>query len=337
MAPRLRQHAPQLLLGTSIGFILTSLAVGVGTVLLLGLEILTDHWFINARASTSWRSAVAIPVQAFATMFVLSMLSLYTGAFFGTIYRALGTVWTSVAAVGLGSARCAPAPPSLEVGRHRTPSGGLGSVVLRGLGLVTAALMAAASWRRQPLGHHLRSRSSVPSDPDPVLVPTRDMDDNACAVCSNRVGWCLAWSTTWADGLIPAECRVGGQDPTTRHSPPHWAVCRPLTAPHPSPAPISGICEALPEVTWVRSESRHGTWAGRVIRGESFARGHVRRDTARRECREHGPDDRGRRHGDEQRPRRDQQPEAAPLRTVSTRHGGQHEGPLPYAACGLRW
>ncbi|CCH69187.1 hypothetical protein BN10_1390019 [Phycicoccus elongatus Lp2] len=41
----------------------------------------------------------------------------------------------------------------------------------------------------------------LPSDPDPVLVPTQDMDDSACAVCSNRVGWRLAWSTTGADGL----------------------------------------------------------------------------------------------------------------------------------------
>ena len=103
MAPRLRQHAPQLLARDVDRVHPHSLAVGVGTVLLLGLG--DPHRPLvhqRARAFDVVALGSGDPVQAFATMFVLSMLSLYTGAFFGTIYRALGTVWTSVAAVGLG-------------------------------------------------------------------------------------------------------------------------------------------------------------------------------------------------------------------------------------------
>ena len=32
-------------------------------------------------------------------MFLLSILSLYVGAFFGTVFRAYGTVWTAIAAI----------------------------------------------------------------------------------------------------------------------------------------------------------------------------------------------------------------------------------------------
>lgn len=134
-------------LGTSIGFILTSLAVGVGTVLLLGLEILTDHWFINARAFDVVALGSGDPVQAFATMFVLSMLSLYTGAFFGTIYRALGTVWTSVAAVGLGVLALSAGAAFLWKWDVIAPQVvGWEAWFFVALGLVTAALMAAASY-----------------------------------------------------------------------------------------------------------------------------------------------------------------------------------------------
>lgn len=39
------------------------------------------------------------PWLTFASMFVLSLVSLFAGAFFGTIFRAFGTVWTVVAAI----------------------------------------------------------------------------------------------------------------------------------------------------------------------------------------------------------------------------------------------
>ncbi len=80
-------------------------------------------------------------------MFVLSMLSLYTGAFFGTIYRALGTVWTSVAAVGLGVlALCAGAAFLWKWDVIAPQVVGWEAWFFVALGLVTAALMAAASY-----------------------------------------------------------------------------------------------------------------------------------------------------------------------------------------------
>ena len=38
----------------------------------------------------------------FAALFVASLLSLFVGAFFGTVYRAFGTVATTVSAIGFG-------------------------------------------------------------------------------------------------------------------------------------------------------------------------------------------------------------------------------------------
>lgn len=85
--------------GTSLGFLLTSSLVGVGAVLALGLERLTNHWFIGARAFDVQFLGEGDVLRTFITMFLLSILSLYVGAFFGTVFRAYGTVWTTIAAI----------------------------------------------------------------------------------------------------------------------------------------------------------------------------------------------------------------------------------------------
>ena len=82
-----------------MGFLLTSSVVGVGAVLALGLERLTNHWFIGARAFDVQFLGEGDVVRTFITMFLLSILSLYVGAFFGTVFRAYGTVWTAIAAI----------------------------------------------------------------------------------------------------------------------------------------------------------------------------------------------------------------------------------------------
>ena len=85
--------------GSALGFVLTSLLVGLGSLIFLGLEFATDHWFINARAFDVDALGNGDPWLTFASMFVLSLVSLFAGAFFGTIFRAFGTVWTVVAAI----------------------------------------------------------------------------------------------------------------------------------------------------------------------------------------------------------------------------------------------
>lgn len=88
-------------LGTSIGFLATSAAVGAGAVVGLGLERLTGHWFIGARAFDVAALGDGNVGQTFATMFLLSLFSLYLGALFGTIFRAFGSLWTTLAVIAV--------------------------------------------------------------------------------------------------------------------------------------------------------------------------------------------------------------------------------------------
>lgn len=94
-------------LGTGLGFVLTSAVVGGYSVIFLGLERLTDHWFIGARAFDVALLGDGDPVRTFATMFLAAALSLFLGAFFGMVYRTFGTTWTSITAVVLGLAALA--------------------------------------------------------------------------------------------------------------------------------------------------------------------------------------------------------------------------------------
>ncbi|HPB71913.1 MAG TPA: hypothetical protein PLX71_02930 [Phycicoccus sp.] len=89
--------------GTSIGFVLTSLVVGLVSLLCLWLELLTNHWFIGAHAFDVYVLGDGNAAQTFATMAVLSLLCLFLGAFFGTVFRAFGGTWTTVAALAFGA------------------------------------------------------------------------------------------------------------------------------------------------------------------------------------------------------------------------------------------
>lgn len=86
-------------LGTSLGFLATSVALGAGAVVGLGLERLTNYWFIGARAFDVTVLGDGNVIQTFATMALVGLLSLYTGALFGTILRAFGMVWTTLSII----------------------------------------------------------------------------------------------------------------------------------------------------------------------------------------------------------------------------------------------
>lgn len=88
-------------LGTSLGFLATAATVGVGALVGLAVERLTNYWFIGARAFDVTVLGDGNIVKTFMTMFVLALLSMYVGALFGTIFRAFGTVWTSVSVIAV--------------------------------------------------------------------------------------------------------------------------------------------------------------------------------------------------------------------------------------------
>lgn len=88
--------------GTSIGFVLTSLVTGLCAVVLLGIERVTGGYGLGAWAFNVYFLGEGDYVLTFSVLFVISLLSLFLGAFFGTTYRAFGTVVTTVSAIGLG-------------------------------------------------------------------------------------------------------------------------------------------------------------------------------------------------------------------------------------------
>lgn len=88
--------------GTAMGFVATSLVTAATGVVLLALEKLTDGWFIHAHAFDVVAMGRGSYLKTFAMILVLSLLSLFLGALFGTVYRAFGTIATTLTAVALG-------------------------------------------------------------------------------------------------------------------------------------------------------------------------------------------------------------------------------------------
>ena len=88
--------------GTALGFTATSLVTAFTAVVLLALEKLTGGWFIHAHAFDVTAMGNGSYPKTFAMTLMLALLSLFLGALFGTVYRAFGTVATTVTAVTLG-------------------------------------------------------------------------------------------------------------------------------------------------------------------------------------------------------------------------------------------
>ncbi|HEY5483136.1 MAG TPA: hypothetical protein VIK31_04910 [Propionibacteriaceae bacterium] len=88
--------------GTALGFAATSLVTAAAAVVLLALEKLTHGWFVHAHAFDVVAMGSGSYLKTFGMTFVLSALSLFLGALFGTVYRAFGTVATSITAITLG-------------------------------------------------------------------------------------------------------------------------------------------------------------------------------------------------------------------------------------------
>ncbi len=92
-----RQH---FWLGTMAGFVATAIVTAAAAVLLLGLERLTNYWFIGAHALDVTVLGDGNIATTFAMTFVIVLLSTTGGAMFGMVFRAHGPKATTVLAVG---------------------------------------------------------------------------------------------------------------------------------------------------------------------------------------------------------------------------------------------
>lgn len=85
--------------GTSIGFAITSAVTGLGAMLLMLIENLTDGYWIGAIAFNMPMLGDGNFLICFVVIFAVSMASLFMGAAFGTIYRAFGPTATTIATI----------------------------------------------------------------------------------------------------------------------------------------------------------------------------------------------------------------------------------------------
>lgn len=88
--------------GTALGFSATALVTAVTAVVLLAVEKATSGWFIHAHALDLIVLGSGDYLKTFAMILMTSLLSLFLGALFGTVYRAFGTVATVATGIALG-------------------------------------------------------------------------------------------------------------------------------------------------------------------------------------------------------------------------------------------
>lgn len=134
-------------LGTSIGFLLTSAITAVLSMAFLALELVTQHWFIGAHAFDVAVLGNGSFPQAFATIFALSLVSLYIGALFGTTFRAFGATWTAILGIVFGAVILGGVAVSVWQWQALLPTfQTLGVWIMPIITVVVAAVAAAGSY-----------------------------------------------------------------------------------------------------------------------------------------------------------------------------------------------
>jgi len=93
--------------GTALGFVLTSAVTATTAVVGLGLEYLTNHWFIGVHVFDVHMFGNGDVTLLFVGLFVTAMACLAGGALFGTLFRAYGTVRTVMWGAAIGVAALA--------------------------------------------------------------------------------------------------------------------------------------------------------------------------------------------------------------------------------------
>ena len=90
-------------IGTLLGFAVTSVATGAFALIGLGLERLTNHWWIGVYAFDVGVLGRGNPASTTAIIAMLSMASLLVGATYGMVFRSYGsrTLTMSLIATGL--------------------------------------------------------------------------------------------------------------------------------------------------------------------------------------------------------------------------------------------
>lgn len=87
--------------GTALANLVLSLYIALLMLVLLGLELVTNHWFYGVYALDSYLLGAGDPLVLFMTIFVLTFVSTSLGGFFGAVWVRFGPKGPTVAALGL--------------------------------------------------------------------------------------------------------------------------------------------------------------------------------------------------------------------------------------------
>lgn len=132
--------------GTALYFLLQSVAIGALGLVLLGLEKITNGWFVHARVFDVLLLGNGVAWKTFATLAALAFFSLSVGSLFGSLFVKAGAkgplLLAIVLALALAILLVIVAPHLAEIVRGTTRVHVL--AVLTGIGLVSVAGQYAA-------------------------------------------------------------------------------------------------------------------------------------------------------------------------------------------------
>lgn len=130
--------------GTAIANVILSLYVAALMVLLLGIELATNHWFFDVYALDVYLLGSGNPILLATTAFLIVLVATSVGGFFGAVWVRYGSKGPSIVALALAVVLALLVlvfvPQAAEIIAAVTPS------MLAAVGLGVALLAVAGTW-----------------------------------------------------------------------------------------------------------------------------------------------------------------------------------------------
>lgn len=90
------------IVGTAIANLILSLVISLFMLLLLGIELATNHWFFNVYALDVYVLGAGNPFILFVTAFLITFVSTSLGGLFGAVWVRFGSKGPTIVALGIG-------------------------------------------------------------------------------------------------------------------------------------------------------------------------------------------------------------------------------------------
>ncbi|MFC5336989.1 hypothetical protein [Leucobacter denitrificans] len=131
-------------LGTAVANLVLSLYVSLFMLLLLGIELATNHWFFSVYALDIYMLGAGNPLVLFVTTFLLTFVSTSIGGMFGAVWVRFGSKGPTFVALGL--ALILVVLMLIFVPQFESIIAAVTRPLLAGVGLGVAVLALIATW-----------------------------------------------------------------------------------------------------------------------------------------------------------------------------------------------